>query len=545
MRHPSRRTSTILLVLAAVACFGVVCTYGFTNAEDQGLITRNPMFNPPTFSTLRAIWTGPHLYLYVPVTYTAWWLLAHVAQTSTADETGATLNPWVFHSANLLAHVVASLLVLALLRRLTRREGPALVGAVLFAIHPLQTEAVAWTTGMKDTLCGVFAFAALLMYERHAQRHSRVTRPCHAEGRGSDPRDLEVQPASGDEAPVILRYSEGSGTERRGTQILREYAQDDSLAARPAHDDAEVARVATAPLGMTYALATGFLVLALLAKPAAVVVPVMALVIDRLLLGRTWGAIARSLALWFVLIVPVMLVARHVQPAAEVTPAPLWARPLVAGDALAFYLGKLVWPVGLSVNYGRSPDAILRSGALYWTWLVPAALAAALAWRWRRGERWLPAAALLFAAGVLPVLGLTTFLYQQFSTVADRFVYLSMFGPALAAAWVMSRRWNRGAAALAAVVLIVLGARTASQARVWRDRLTLLAHAVAVTPDYPVARRAYAGALLEENRIAEAIVQLEHVMRVAPDETTRELVSQLRAATTRNVEPRMNADERR
>ena len=86
--------------------------------------------------------------------------------------------------------------------------------------------------------------------------------------------------------------------------------------------------------------------------------------------------------------------------------------------------------------------------------------------------------------------------------------------------------------------------RRRQQARVWRDRLTLLAHAVAVTPDYPVARRAYAGALLEENRIAEAIVQLEHVMRVAPDETTRELVSQLRAAT-RNVEPRMNAGERR
>ena len=169
MREPSRRTSTILLVLATIACFGVVCTYGFTNTEDEGLITRNPMFNPPTAATLREIWTRPHLYLYVPATYTAWWLLAQVGQTSVPDESGATLNPWLFHGANLLVHIVASLLVLHLLRRLTRREGPALIGALIFAIHPLQTEAVAWTTGMKDTLCGAFSFAALLMYVKYAR----------------------------------------------------------------------------------------------------------------------------------------------------------------------------------------------------------------------------------------------------------------------------------------------------------------------------------------------------------------------------------------
>src|SRR5688500_12271705 len=103
MREPSRRAGTIILVLATVACFGAVCTYGFTNSEDEGLISRNPMFNPPTAASLREIWTGPHLFLYVPATYTVWWLLAHVAQTS-PDETGVALNPWIFHGANLLMH---------------------------------------------------------------------------------------------------------------------------------------------------------------------------------------------------------------------------------------------------------------------------------------------------------------------------------------------------------------------------------------------------------------------------------------------------------
>ena len=119
----------------------------------------------------------------------------------------------------------------------------------------------------------------------------------------------------------------------------------------------------------SYGFATIFLVLALLAKPAAVVVPLMALIIDRVILQRSWRAIAQSLALWFALTIPIMLIARVVQPAVEVTPAPLWARPLVALDALAFYLVKLVLPVGLTINYGRTPQSILGSGAIYYTWI--------------------------------------------------------------------------------------------------------------------------------------------------------------------------------
>ena len=492
MPDPSRRTSTILLVLATVACFGVVCTYGFTNAEDEGLISRNPMFNPPTFASLREIWTRPHLYLYVPATYTAWWLIAQVAQTQVADESGATLNPWVFHGANLLAHVVASLLVLALLRRLTRRQGPALIGALLFAIHPIQTEAVAWTTGMKDTLCGVFSFAALLVYVTYAQRTSHAGAERSEERAQRRPGSVET--GTLEEAGVALRSS----------------------------------RAALDPGVGRYIFATFFLVLALLSKPAAVVVPLMALIIDRVLLDRPWRATATSLALWFALTIPVMLIARVVQPATDVTPAPLWARPLVAMDALGFYLAKLAAPVGLTNNYGRTPQFIIARGTIYYAWIIPAAVAAALA---LARSRRLTAAVLLFIAGVLPVLGLTTFLYQQFSTVADRFVYLSMLGPAAGVAFILSRRWTRGSVILAAAVLVVLGVMTVRQSLVWRNRLTLAEHAVKVQPDNPAARSSYAGALMRQGRIDEAIMQLQHVMTIMPNEGTKELIEQLRAST--------------
>ena len=61
--------------------------------------------------------------------------------------------------------------------------------------------------------------------------------------------------------------------------------------------------------------------------------------------------------------------------------------------------------------------------------------------------------------------------------------------------------------------------------------MTLAEHAVKVQPDSPAARSSYAGALIRAGRFDEAIVQLEHVMRIMPNDHTRELVERLRATT--------------
>jgi cytochrome c-type biogenesis protein CcmH/NrfG len=103
-----------------------------------------------------------------------------------------------------------------------------------------------------------------------------------------------------------------------------------------------------------------------------------------------------------------------------------------------------------------------------------------------------------------------------------------MLGPALAVAWLLSRRWNGVSVGIATAALIALGVATALQARVWRNRLTLYAHAVAVQPDNPAARSSYAGALIREDRVDEAIAQLEEVMKIMPNDYTRELIERLR-----------------
>src|SRR5207248_102963 len=122
--------------------------------------------------------------------------------------------------------------------------------------------------------------------------------------------------------------------------------------------------------------------------------------------------------------------AKAVQNSPSVLPTPAWERPLVAADALAFYLVKLVFPRDLVVAYGRTPDRVLSQPQVYVAWMLPAAVAAMI-WLWRPGRRWLGAAALLVLAGLGPTLGLVNFDFQYFSTVADHYLYLPMFGVAL------------------------------------------------------------------------------------------------------------------
>src|SRR5207244_4244518 len=91
--------------------------------------------------------------LYVPVTFTVWAVLARVSS-----------EPWLFHAASLVLHGAAAMAAFGLLRRLVRDERAACAGAMLFALHPVQVEAVGWMSGAKDLASGLFTLLALGRY---------------------------------------------------------------------------------------------------------------------------------------------------------------------------------------------------------------------------------------------------------------------------------------------------------------------------------------------------------------------------------------------
>ncbi|HYE20515.1 MAG TPA: hypothetical protein VEA69_18855 [Tepidisphaeraceae bacterium] len=267
-----------------------------------------------------------------------------------------------------------------------------------------------------------------------------------------------------------------------------------------------------------YFAAVGVLVLAMLAKPSAMVVPAIALALDRWVLGRDWRTALRATAGLALAVLPLMVVARLAQTATGVADVAVWQRPLIAGDALAFYLWKLIWPVDLAPDYGRRPAVVLQMWNGVWpyvAWLLPATVAL-IAWRMRRAPAsadqnarpaiaW--AAVVVFVLGAAPVLGLVPFMFQYMSTVADHYLYVSMIGPAIAvaaaAAWAADKsRAARPAAAKASsavregpwavrgafgLLIAAWATLSADQCAVWRDDVALWRHTMAVSPDSFVA----------------------------------------------------------
>ncbi|HEV8111520.1 MAG TPA: tetratricopeptide repeat protein [Planctomycetota bacterium] len=428
-----RRTavSFALIAVATLAVFGRIVGHAWLGWDDLANTVRNPHLNPPTLEGTLYFWRHAYTDLYVPVTFTLWALLARIA-----------LAPWLFHAASLALHVAGAWAAFDLLRRLIRDERAACAGALLFALHPVQVETVAWMSGAKDLLCGLFALLALARYVAFAAAAPG------ARGRARD-----------------------------------------------------------------FGLASAYFVLALLSKPSGVAVPLCAAVIDLVLLARAPRRVARDLAPWVAIALVWIFVTRAVQPASAVASVALASRPFVALDALAFYAGKLAFPLHLAPDYGRDPAFVLGARLPYATALAALVLAAALVVAGGRSGR---AAAGLFVAGVAPVLGLVPFDFQRYSTVADHYLYLSMIGPALAFAWAWSRATERGARIAAGAVLALLAARSALQVGVWRDDETLWRHTLLVNERSWTAHDNLGSALESSGRAAEAIPEFERALAINP-----------------------------
>src|SRR4029079_6805816 len=98
-------------------------------------------------------------------------------------------------------------------------------------------------------------------------------------------------------------------------------------------------------------------------------------------------------------------------------------RGLIAGRALWFYLGKIVWPTELSFDYPRWPI----DPTAVWQYAYPLGILTLLiaCWSLRRRTRALLAALLLFAGILFPALGFFNVFPFRYSFVADHFQYLA------------------------------------------------------------------------------------------------------------------------
>lgn len=133
--------------------FGTLLSADFLRWDDYQVIVLNPVVTRGLF---RVIWSDPLDMLYIPVTYSFWALLWKASAG----------QPWLFHAANIALHSINTLLVLRIGTRLAgsdsaRRMSAAVLGAAMFALHPLQVEPVAWVTCGRDLLAAACALGTL------------------------------------------------------------------------------------------------------------------------------------------------------------------------------------------------------------------------------------------------------------------------------------------------------------------------------------------------------------------------------------------------
>ena len=195
-------------------------------------------------------------------------------------------------------------------------------------------------------------------------------------------------------------------------------------------------------------------------------------------------------------------------------------RFLLAGRAIWFYAGKLVWPANLMFFYPRWRV----DSAEWWQYLYPLGALAALAGlcllaRKRRGPL---AGALIFAGTLFPALGFFNVYPFLYSYVADHFQYIASLGIIVpVAAWLASvvrpgtRRW---AVAAACVALAALGALTWQQCGMYSDIETLFQETIDRNPTSWIAHYNL-GVLIAgtPGRLPEAIDHYREAVRLKPD----------------------------
>ena len=500
-RDPQRSTwqrnwlCGLLLIALVFIAYTRVFNAGFI-WDDESHLTKNPCIIGPL--GLKEIWTSTRA-VYYPLVLTTFWTLHKFVG----------LNPVPYHVLNVLMHAGSAVLLWRVSRQLNIRG--AWLGAALWALHPITVQSVAWVTELKNTQSCLFYLLSIFCFLKWQEqpRMTRITRVA----------DIRKQTGALSKAPQRrlrnCRWLVSAARQRR------------------------------------FALSLVFFILATVSKPSTVMLPVVLALCVWWRRGRIqWGDVAALAPLALISVVASVWTIWEQKFHAGASGqewAQTWPeRLIIAGRAIWFYLGKLIWPHPLIFIYPRWE---INSSQLIAYLPLLAALTGLLA-LWLTRAKWSRSvffAAAYYAVSLFPVLGFFSVYFFRYSFVSDHFQYLASMGPlALAGAGIVTavgrlgelRKLSRAdmnalqfsgdriatiglksllLPAISGTLLFMLVFLTWRQVAVYHDLVTLYTATLARNPGCWMAHYNLGIVLRDQGEMDQAITHYRHAVALRPN----------------------------
>lgn len=437
-----------MLLLGAVVLAYLPALHGGYLWDDDIHISDNLTLRSP--KGLWQIWFQPGATAqYYPLTFSAWWVGYHLWG----------LDPLGYHLLTVVAHGMAAILLWRLLECLQLRG--ALLGAAIFALHPVNVMSVAWMTELKNTLSASLALVSALAYARAFSL------------------DINTPSASGNAQSVRWAW---------------------------------------------YAASLVMFFLAMCAKTAMALVPASLLLIvwwrRGRLHARDWLAVLPMVAIAVGMGSLTIWIERTTGGAAGVEFKLDWLeRILVSGRSFWFYLGSFVWPRPMPFVHERwSIDA--HSAPQY---LFPLATMLLLGGAWymrgRIGRGLFASLAHHYIASSALVLAVTLYM-MRYAFVSQHWQYFGTMSISATVGYAVTCIHERlkwfGRLPLV-VLLCGLGFLTWNQCTMYADAEALWRITIARSPNSWMAHDNYGNALARAGRFAEAIEQHRSALRLNPN----------------------------
>jgi len=440
----------------------------FLRWDDLQHIRDNPYLNPLSLDKVISLWGNQYGHLYIPLTYTIWAVFIAFNHLFGIGAQSPQSGLYIFLFSNILIHFINTLLVYQFIDQLLRQlpqtllktqakyktvtktymdhwSWPAFCGALIFSLHPIQVESVAWMSGFKEIIWVTFALLS------------------------------------------INRFLSWLSNTKNSTMLYTSFF-----------------------IGLA----------SILCKPTAIVLPLIYLLLYVNFSTKKWqGAwivFAKSLAFFL----PFALITKYLQPDESLQfyisfPEKL----LIVIDTLIFYLWKIILPLSLTPDYGRRPDITIQSlNYLLILAAIISGIAVSYQFIYKKKSQVFTLSSFFFIIPLLPVLGLISFGFQNYSTVADRYVYFPLVGIAMIVAFGLQKIENLKTIHLMPFLILTLVwvGLDYRQSLYWKNNETLFTYTLKVNPSSYMAENNLGQIDFEKGNIQKAKERFERSLKLNP-----------------------------